>query len=95
MFSVSGWNFAQAITGEAEIRICGDGPLSQHVSLMPLGDAPVSIARARGSPPKVVWLRIGNAGTEVIAALPAHNAAALDQLEADPDAALLILTAPG
>jgi predicted nuclease of predicted toxin-antitoxin system len=47
-----------------------------------------------GAPPKVVWLRIGNAGTEVIAALLAHHAAALDQLEADPDAALLILTAP-
>lgn len=47
-----------------------------------------------GAPPKVVWLGIGNAGTEVIAALLAHYAAALDQPEADPDAALLILTAP-
>lgn len=46
-----------------------------------------------GAPPKVVWLRVGNAGTNAIADLLARHAQALDQLEADPNAALLILPA--
>ncbi len=46
-----------------------------------------------GAPPKVVWLRVGNAGTEAIADLLARHAPDLDQLEADPEAALLILPA--
>jgi predicted nuclease of predicted toxin-antitoxin system len=46
-----------------------------------------------GPPPKVVWLRIGNAGTEAIAALLTSHAPDLDQLAADADAALLILPA--
>lgn len=44
-----------------------------------------------GAPPKVVWLRVGNAGTEAIAALLARHAPSLNQFEADHDAALLIL----
>jgi predicted nuclease of predicted toxin-antitoxin system len=44
-----------------------------------------------GAPPKVVWLRIGNAGTEAVLNLLSRHAADLDQFEADGEASLLIL----
>ncbi len=44
-----------------------------------------------GAPPKVVWLRIGNAGTAAVAGLLLRERSALEALIADYDAALLIL----
>lgn len=46
-----------------------------------------------GCPPKVVWLRVGNQSTGEIHSLVRAHAADLTAFEADPVAALLILTA--
>jgi predicted nuclease of predicted toxin-antitoxin system len=45
----------------------------------------------RGSPPKVVWLRVGNGGTGVIAELLRSRREAIHAFAQDPDTALLIL----
>jgi predicted nuclease of predicted toxin-antitoxin system len=45
-----------------------------------------------GAPPKVVWLRVGNAGTVAIASLLRASHEALLQFEQDAAAALLILS---
>ena len=49
------------------------------------------MSTARGAPPKVVWLRIGNAGSVEIAAQLRLRFGDLAQFEADPTAALMIL----
>jgi predicted nuclease of predicted toxin-antitoxin system len=46
-----------------------------------------------GAPPKVVWLRVGNRSTTQIEAILRAHAAAIQVLEADPVAALLVVTA--
>lgn len=43
----------------------------------------------KGPPPKVVWLSVGNAGTEVIFRLLRDKLSGLEAFEADPDAGLL------
>ena len=45
----------------------------------------------RGAPPKVVWLRVGNSSTDKIEKILRRNLKSLTRLEADVDAALLIL----
>ena len=45
----------------------------------------------RGAPPKVVWLSVGNAGTDVIADLLARRRADLARLEASADESLLVI----
>jgi predicted nuclease of predicted toxin-antitoxin system len=45
-----------------------------------------------GAPPKVVWLRIGNASTTEIHALMRAHAADFAALDADTEAALLIVS---
>ncbi len=44
-----------------------------------------------GAPPKVIWLRVGNDGTDAIEAALRKNHADIDNLAADAAAALLIL----
>jgi predicted nuclease of predicted toxin-antitoxin system len=50
-----------------------------------------NLSMVYGAPPKVVWLRIGNAGTAAVAGLLLRERSALEALVADPDAAMLIL----
>lgn len=45
-----------------------------------------------GAPPKVVWLRVGNAGTAAIAALLREQAARLSEFEGEDESALLIVS---
>jgi predicted nuclease of predicted toxin-antitoxin system len=45
----------------------------------------------RGQPPKVVWLSVGNAGTEIIAELLAANSERIQAFLSDPEASLLVL----
>ncbi len=45
----------------------------------------------KGPPPKIVWLSIGNAGTEAIFRLLRDKLSTLEAFEADPDAGLLPL----
>ena len=45
-----------------------------------------------GFPPKVIWLDVGNAGTEQIVALLRRERPRTDQFERLPDASLLILS---
>lgn len=47
-----------------------------------------------GAPPKVVWLVVGNAGTELIAQLLEHHRPHIDAFVANPEEALLILRLP-
>ncbi len=44
-----------------------------------------------GSPPKVVWLRLGNCPTRQVESLLRWNAAKVAEFEADPNKAILIL----
>ena len=46
-----------------------------------------------GSPPKVVWLRVGNRSTRQIDSIMRANAAAFEAFEADPVASMLVVTA--
>lgn len=52
-----------------------------------------SLAMVHGPPPKVIWLRVGNAGTTEIAALLRASRGVVAGFEADPEAGLLILGA--
>lgn len=45
-----------------------------------------------GAPPKVIWLKVGNAGTPAIAQLLAQSRALMERFVADPDEALLVLS---
>jgi predicted nuclease of predicted toxin-antitoxin system len=46
-----------------------------------------------GSPPKVVWLRVGNQSTAQIEAIVRANAGALEAFDADPVASMVVVTA--
>jgi predicted nuclease of predicted toxin-antitoxin system len=50
-----------------------------------------SLGLVRGAPPKVVWLRVGNAATTVIADPLRRNHATIATLDERADAALLVL----
>lgn len=50
-----------------------------------------SLALVRGSPPKVIWLQVGNAPTAAVANLLRANAALLKTFSLDPVEALLSL----
>lgn len=52
-----------------------------------------SLALLHGAPPKVVWLRVGNAGTEVIAELLRAQRARIATFVRDANESLLILSA--
>lgn len=45
----------------------------------------------RGAPPKVVWLRIGNASTREVSALLLSRQPEIAEFVADPEAALLLV----
>jgi predicted nuclease of predicted toxin-antitoxin system len=45
-----------------------------------------------GAPPKVIWLSVGNAGTEAILRFLKSQRAAIQAFDADTDASLLVLT---
>jgi predicted nuclease of predicted toxin-antitoxin system len=45
-----------------------------------------------GAPPKVIWLNVGNAGTEEIRALLLARRHRISQFEADADESLLVLS---
>lgn len=45
----------------------------------------------RGHPPKVIWLRIGNAPTAAVAALLREHYPAVQAFDSDPDVAFLAL----
>lgn len=44
-----------------------------------------------GPPPKVVWLSVGNAGTDAIATLLKARAGDLDRFGANPEEALMVI----
>jgi predicted nuclease of predicted toxin-antitoxin system len=52
------------------------------------------LAFLHGPPPKVIWLSVGNAGTDSIARLLHESVAAIESFLADPEAALLVLDQP-
>jgi len=48
----------------------------------------------RGHPPKVIWLSLGNAGTDAIADMLAMRRERVQAFLSDPDASLLVLGLP-
>lgn len=48
----------------------------------------------KGQPPKVIWLNVGNAGTEAIAELLAMHRESVQTFLSDPEASLLVLDLP-
>ncbi len=48
-----------------------------------------------GPPPKVIWLSVGNAGTQAIAALLRQSFQRIETFVANPDEGLLILVLKG
>ena len=44
-----------------------------------------------GAPPKVIWLRVGNCSTEMVENVIRRNLGALSELDADDNAAILVL----
>lgn len=56
------------------------------------GDADFEeLSQLRGSPPLVIWLRLGNRTTRQIEAVLRSHHEAIAALEADPDAGVLVL----
>ncbi len=49
----------------------------------------------KGPPPKVIWLSIGNAGTEAISVLLKNRRAQIEAFQANADEALLVLEEAG
>ena len=49
----------------------------------------------QGAPPKIIWLQVGNAGTNAIAALLRNEAPRLHAFEAEDESSLLILRRAG
>ena len=49
------------------------------------------LAIALGTPPQIVWLRLGNCSTTTIERMLRRNAAALSEFAADPEAAVLTI----
>lgn len=49
------------------------------------------LAFLRGAPPKVIWLSVGNAGTDVIGELLQRNRSRIIAFAADPEESLLII----
>ncbi len=49
------------------------------------------MAFALGTPPHVIWLRLGKCSTAVIAALLLRHLESITEFVADPDAAILAL----
>ncbi len=49
------------------------------------------LAFALGSPPQVIWLRLGNCSTATIAALLLRHQVGIAEFGTDPDAAILAL----
>ncbi|HYB73853.1 MAG TPA: DUF5615 family PIN-like protein [Candidatus Sulfotelmatobacter sp.] len=47
-----------------------------------------------GPPPKVIWLSVGNAGTDTIARLLEGSRREIEAFESSPDEALLVLQVP-
>jgi len=45
-----------------------------------------------GAPPKVIWLSVGNAGTEAILRFLRSQRSEIQAFEADPEASLFVLT---
>jgi predicted nuclease of predicted toxin-antitoxin system len=45
-----------------------------------------------GSPPKIVWLSVGNAGTDAIAGLLERSSSRIEQFADSPEDSLLVLT---
>ena len=45
----------------------------------------------KGPPPKVIWLSVGNAGTDAIAALLQRSLPTIEAFEASPEEGLLVL----
>ncbi len=50
-----------------------------------------SLSFVRGAPPKVIWLSVGNAGTQQIARLLRDFIATIRQFSDDSDGAMLVL----
>ena len=48
----------------------------------------------KGHPPKVIWLSVGNAGTDAIAELLALHRESVQAFLSDPEASLLVLDLP-
>jgi predicted nuclease of predicted toxin-antitoxin system len=78
---------------------CSDGEVWDHARVG--GYAIVSkdndfrqLSFLHGAPPKVVWLSVGNAGTEVIANLLDCHRADLARLDASADESLLVIELP-
>lgn len=50
-----------------------------------------ALAFVRGSPPKIIWLQVGNASTTRIATTLRNSASEIGAFDADRDTALLVL----
>ena len=51
----------------------------------------VDLCVFRGAPPKIVWLRVGNCGTEIIRDVLKRNESRILELEMDPSQVVLSL----
>ena len=76
-------------------------PQSEHVELVGLkGQSDLEfndfrqLSFLRGHPPKVIWLSVGNAGTDAIAELLAARRERVQGFLSDPETSLLILDLP-
>jgi predicted nuclease of predicted toxin-antitoxin system len=66
---------------------------AKNLALVTKDDDFRSLALLHGAPPKIIWLRVGNAGTEAIADLLRTRRAVIVAFISDANESLLILSA--
>jgi predicted nuclease of predicted toxin-antitoxin system len=81
---------------DLEIRGCSDWELwsraaEEGLTLVSKDDDFRQLSFLRGTPPKVIWLVVHNAGTERIAQLLEGRRTLIESFERDPVEALLVL----
>ena len=78
---------------------CSDGEVWEHArahgyTIVSKDNDFRQLSFLHGGPPKVVWLSVGNAGTDAIADLLDRRRADLARLDASADASLLVIELP-
>lgn len=93
---------ASAYPGSLHVRELGHGGVSdsklwaiakEHQAILVSRDEDFrAMAVLLGPPPKVVWLDVGNVGTEQVASLLKASRVALERLVANPEESYLVLS---
>ncbi len=84
---------ASVLGGAPEDRAIWDFAATEGFAVVTKDSDFYRMSVAWGAPPKVIWLRIGNAGSRAVVDMLRANAAAIEAFDGDAQSALLIFEA--